>query len=101
MGVLLANGGCCQWGLCCSLPCGPCSRVHFDLLDPNTKEAVGSITKRVPNGCTWLVSSETSNYEIDFQKVTDPKWKAIVLVLSIFIDFRYFSATQDPEDIGS
>merc|ERR1712070_1283544 len=26
--VLLAKGGCCQWGLCCPLPCGPCSTVH-------------------------------------------------------------------------
>merc|ERR1711871_1158174 len=25
--ALKLNGGCCQWGLCCPLPCGPCAEV--------------------------------------------------------------------------
>merc|ERR1712232_695589 len=99
--VLYAKGGCCQLGLFCPLPCGPCSEVHFDVTDAASDQIVGHVTKKVPNCLKWLIPGESvDNYHVDFQKVQHPQWKAMLMVLSVFIDFRYFSETQDPSDIG-
>merc|ERR1712178_11183 len=43
--ALKATGGCCQWGLCCPLPCGPCSRVSFPITDAKTGSEVGHVEK--------------------------------------------------------
>jgi len=100
--VLLAKGGCCQCGLCCPLPCGPCSTVHFDIVDARSGQTVGSMDKKVPNLIKWLIpGATTDNYEIDFQGIQHPQWKAMVMILAVFIDFRYFSETQDPNDVGN
>lgn len=99
--AMQVRGGCCQCGMICPLPCGPCAEVHFTIVDSKTQDEVGHITKKVPSCFKFLVDSEVDNYKIDFAKVTVPQWKAIVLALSVFIDFRYFSETQDPNQIGN
>jgi hypothetical protein len=91
--VMHANGGCCQWGLCCPMPCGPCARVHFDLEDPSGG-SIGSIDKELPCKCCglgWLFASDVDNYEIDVSEIDDKKLKALAMALAVFIDFRYFS----------
>jgi len=98
--VLESKGGCCQWGLCCPLPCGPCAEVNFDIWDKNTQQEVGHIKKTVPSCCKFLIDSEVDNYKVDFNGVQNPEWKAMLLALSVFIDFRYFSETQDPNEVG-
>lgn len=99
--VLQAKGGCCQWGLCCPLPCGPCASVAFDIVDATTGDKVGEIEKKVPSCLKFLMpGADIDNYHVDFNGVTHPEWKAVVMLLSVFIDFRYFSETQDPQDVG-
>lgn len=98
--VLAAKGGCCQWGLCCPLPCGPCASVSFELVDIASGDKVGEITKKVPSCCKFLIDSEVDNYQVDFNAVTNPQWKALVMALTVFIDFRYFSENQDPAEVG-
>jgi len=98
--VLKGNGGCCQWGLCCQLPFGPCATVEFDIEDCKTKQSVGHITKKVPSCLKFLVDSGVDNYEVDLNGVENPQWKAMLFALSVFIDFRYFSVTQDPSRVG-
>jgi len=88
--VLKAKGGCCQWGLCCPLPCGPCSVVEFKIEDMQGKE-VGLVKKKVPGCCKFLFASDVDNYKIDFGAVEDSKLKALIMGLSLFIDFRYFN----------
>merc|ERR1712085_169237 len=96
--VILGAGGCCQWGLCCPLPCGPCATVTFDILDAASGNSVGEITKMVPSCCKFLLDSGVDNYHVKFGEVQNPQWKAMVTLLAIFIDFRYFSESQDPDD---
>lgn len=95
--VLKALGGCCQLGLICPLPCGPCSKVNFEVVDAKTNESVGSIQKRVPSCCKFLFASDVDNYYVEFGKVQDPTWKAMMMALSIFIDFRYFSDNKNDD----
>lgn len=100
--VLFVKGGCCQPGLCCPLPCGPCATVHFDITDAQSGHTVGSIDKKVPSCLKWLIpGASVDNYQVDFKDVTHPQWKALVMVLSVFIDFRYFSETQDPDSVAN
>lgn len=89
--VLKAVGGCCQCGLCCPLPCGPCSEVNFPIVEASGGREVGHIQKKVPSWCTWLFADDVDNYKIDLSGISNPEWKALVMSLSIFIDFRYFS----------
>lgn len=92
--VLQAKGGCCQPGLLCPLPCGPCSEVHLDVVDASGEHAA-IMTKKVPSCLKWVFASDVDNYKIDYQNVADPRMKALVLALSIFVDFRYFNDNQD------
>jgi len=94
---LYIKGGCCQMGLCCPLPFGPCSEVHFSAEDPNGQE-VGSITKKVPSCLKFLASPDVDNYEVDVSGIEDPKMKLAMMAVSIFIDFRYFNENANAED---
>jgi len=96
--VLKGAGGCCQWGLCCPLPCGPCATVTFDIVDVASGSSVGEIEKKVPSCCKWILDDQVDNYHVKFGEVQNPQWKAMVMLLAVFIDFRYFSETQDPDD---
>lgn len=95
--VLKASGGCCQWGLCCPLPCGPCSTVDFSI-QGTSGEALGSVTKKVPSCFKFLVADDVDNYKIDFGGVRKAEEKALLMALAIFIDFRYFSNSSADEN---
>jgi len=95
--LLKANGGCCQWGLCCPLPCGPCAEVHFDIEKPDGGDSIGHIKKKVPGCCKWLIASDVENYKVDFGSVKEPRLKAMLMALTIFIDFRYFNDNKNDD----
>lgn len=99
--VLTGNGGCCQWGLCCPLPCGPCSEVNFPITDYKSGQAVGHIKKKVPSCLKFLVASDVDNYQIEFGHVQNPDYKALLMAMSIFIDFRYFNDGKNNAQEGS
>lgn len=88
--VLRARGGCFQWGLCCPLPCGPCSKVDFPIHDMK-ENSVGHITKKVPSCLKFCCASDVDNYKVGFQGVENPRHKALLAALTIFVDFRYFN----------
>lgn len=95
--VLHAKGGCCQWGLCCPLPCGPCSKVHFPIHDAKGDEAVGGIEKQVPSCLKFCLAPDVDNYKVDFKGMKDPTNKALVMGLAIFMDFRYFNDNRNSD----
>lgn len=98
--VLRAKGGCCQWGFCCPLPCGPCAQVNIPVCDVATGSQVGHLQKRVPGCCKWLFAPDVDNYKIDFGGVLDPQRKAMLLGLAIFTDFRYFNENRNADNGG-
>lgn len=86
------NGGCCQLGLCCPCPCGPCAEVHFDIQD-KSGAVIGSIKKRL-TCCKWFMADDADNYHVDFKGVTDAADKILIMGAAIFMDFRYFNNNQ-------
>jgi hypothetical protein len=64
-------------------------QVKFDIKDAHTGEHVGEIINKF-RAANLFSASDADNYEVHFGKVTDPRWKAMLVVLAIFIDMRYF-----------
>lgn len=99
--LINAKGGCCQWGYCCPLPCGPCSRVEFPLEDATSGESLGHMQKKVPGCCKWLFASDVDDYHLTFgEGMRDPNHKALVMALAIFTDFRWFSDNSADDQGG-
>jgi len=94
--ALKISGGCCQWGLCCPLPCGPCAEVNFPVTDAKSGAEVGHVQKKVPSCCKFIFAPDVDNYKIDFGGVQSPQYKALLLAFAIFLDFRYFN--ENPND---
>lgn len=95
--IMHVKGGCCQWGLCCPLPCGPCSEVHFTAEDQRSGEEIGHIMKKVPSMLKFLAAPDVDNYHVDFE-TNDPVEKLMLMVVAVFIDFRYFSQNANAEN---
>lgn len=97
--VLRVNGGfCCfQPGFWCPLPCGPCSKVSFSVEDAESGQRVATLSKHVPSILGWCCAPDVDNYKVDFDKVQAPEWKALLLALAIFMDFRYFNTNRNAE----
>lgn len=88
------NGSCCQCGLLCRCPCGPCSKVDFAVLNKeNTK--VGNISKVWP-GCCRALFSDADSYSVSFPIDMSPRFKILVMVAAILIDYRHFE--EGPND---
>ncbi|CAE7204857.1 Plscr1 [Symbiodinium sp. KB8] len=85
----------------CSLPCGPCSELSFDVLDVRTGAKVASIQKQVPSLWTWMFASDVDNYKIQFGMIQDPAWKALLLSFTIYMDFLFFNTPNlNNEEVG-
>merc|ERR1719203_1862685 len=99
--IFTADGGCCQPGLWCPCPVGPCAQVDFDIKDQRSGQKVGHIRKQLPGVLSWLLAPDVDNYTVDFGKVRDPTHKALLMSLAIYMDFRYWNdSTRDNPDYG-
>jgi len=96
--ILKARGGCCQLGLICPCPCGPCREVHFDVDDAKSGTKVGKLKKIVPDCLKFIIADNVDNYEVEFGHVQNPHWKALLIALGLFIDFRYFNERSDKNE---
>merc|ERR550525_2273165 len=102
--ILWAESGCCQWGICCPMSCGPCKSVDFPIKDSSGNK-VGHLQKRMRGCfkmccCSWCFE-DVENYKIEFyDELKDPRQRALIMALAIFTDFRYFSNSETPDDLG-
>lgn len=99
--LFTANGGCCQLGNFFPMPCGPCSKIEYTILDGDGKQA-GMLTKKVPGICKYFLAPDVDNYILDFDAGAEvwenPKNKAMMIAMALFMDFRYFSDNPNDSD---
>jgi len=96
--IVTVDGGCCQLGLICPMPCGPCAKVNFEIQDPNGRQ-IGEIEKKI-SCCKWFAAPDADNYNIEFGEVQNPAAKALVIALAIFMDMKYFSNNTRDDNGG-
>eukprot|EP00826_Nyctotherus_ovalis_P053630 TRINITY_DN6994_c0_g1_i3.p1 TRINITY_DN6994_c0_g1~~TRINITY_DN6994_c0_g1_i3.p1 ORF type:complete len:260 (+),score=43.55 TRINITY_DN6994_c0_g1_i3:47-781(+) len=90
------DGSCCQCGLCCRCPCGPCKQVDFGVLDPSGNN-VGNISKVWP-GCGRALFSDADSYSLTFPLNMTARFKIMVMVAAILIDYRHFEDSPADND---
>merc|ERR1719361_1254259 len=95
--VMTVDSGCCQWGVCCPLPCGNCSEIKFDIWDVEAGEKVGNLQKKVPSLFKFLYAPDVDDYQVNFEGVQRPEYKALIMASTIFLDFRYFNDNGNDE----
>jgi len=98
--VMRVRGDCCEWGLCCPYPCGPCAKVDLNVLQTNSG-TTGSVQKKAPLCWNFLRGKEQDDtYRVDFGTVQAPEDKALLMALAILIDFKYFHMPHNSDDSG-
>ncbi len=88
------EGSCCQCGIHCHCPCGPCERISFDVIEQNSGNKVGEIVK-VWSGCVKEMFSNADNYAVTFPLTATWTQKSLLLACALFMDYRYFEESTD------
>eukprot|EP01066_Platyproteum_vivax_P009167 Platyproteum_vivax@DN4007_c0_g1_i2.p1 len=87
--IMSAKGGCCQCGILCPMPCGPCGEVNFAIEDSQSGDEIGEFSKVVNNCCKWCFS-DADEYTLKFNRDLKPQHKVLLICLALFCDFRFF-----------
>merc|ERR1712039_50229 len=95
--VLDVSGSSCQPGFWCPLPIGEMKNVELDITDNESGEQVGKITKKVPSAFKFFFAPDVDDYHIEFEGITDPERKALMIAMSIFLDFRFFNDNSNDD----
>lgn len=96
--VMEVDGENCQWGLCCSSPCGPCSEVDLQVRQTNSG-STAHVQRKMPLCSNFLLrkEQEDTNYVVDFGTLQAPEDKALLMALAIHIDFKFFHIPSDDD----
>lgn len=89
------EGSCCQCGLCCKCPCGPCKKVDFGVFDSKGKTQLGNISK-VWTGLARTLLTDADSYVVTFPADMTPNYKVLLIVSAILIDYSHFE--ESPAD---
>lgn len=71
------------------------------MFDAKTDQEVGLIEKKVPSCIKFLFAGDVDNYKIEFGQVQNPQYKALLIAMAIFIDFRYFNSNETEQKNAS
>mmetsp|Transcript_75790 Transcript_75790/g.222238 ORF Transcript_75790/g.222238 Transcript_75790/m.222238 type:complete len:240 (+) Transcript_75790:67-786(+) len=88
--LFTTQGGVCQAGMCC--PC--CFSVDFDIKKDGVKAA--TISKRPMTCCEMC--QRTNRFLVDFDQITDPNEKRMVLAAAMLIDLEYFEQNKNNDN---
>lgn len=93
----IVRGSLCQWGMWFPpLPCGPCSRIVFNIFDGNDvacTKPIGSIAK-VWSGLLQEMFTVADNYSVEFPADAGPVQKALLAATVMLIDFLMFETKE-------
>merc|ERR1740121_329939 len=85
--VFTTTGSIWQLGMCC--PC--CASVRFDVMRGTTREAG---IERMALSCAEMCL-KTNRFKLDFDKVTDPAERKLVLGSAMLLDLEYFEQNKN------
>lgn len=91
----IIEGSCCQCGLCCSCPCGPCRKVDLGVYESDSRNKVGNISK-VWTGLVRTLLTDADSYYVTFPNNVDVSYKVLMLAAAILIDYQHFE--ESPTD---
>eukprot|EP00747_Dinoflagellata_sp_TGD_P206549 gnl/TRDRNA2_/TRDRNA2_80246_c0_seq1.p1 gnl/TRDRNA2_/TRDRNA2_80246_c0~~gnl/TRDRNA2_/TRDRNA2_80246_c0_seq1.p1 ORF type:complete len:399 (-),score=55.61 gnl/TRDRNA2_/TRDRNA2_80246_c0_seq1:104-1216(-) len=91
--VLSINHHCCDCSLLCwGCPCG-CQETDFQVRDGDT--TVGHIRRQFNTaqmiGMVTGVNADSDQFQVNFEQVQSPEWKAVLIATAIFLDYCYFT----------
>lgn len=85
----MVKGKCCQCGLICANSIfGRIGEADFCIIDPDTKEQIGSISKKNPVISNGINDGE--NFKIIFPDKASTNDKLLLITLGLMIDYLYF-----------
>lgn len=87
--ILRAKPGMGQCGLCCPLPC--CTQLDFSIRDADSGTEIGQIQKKLSGCCKCKGESHVYDSYLTFDGVQHPQYKALLMGLCVFMDYRYFN----------
>lgn len=103
MPVLSIYGSCCQCGMFCTCPCGPCSeqnrisdltrRIIFDIQNTETG-STGSI-KKIWSGLGHEALTDADSFTLQYPPDATVYHKMLLLGAVFLIDFMYFEENQN------
>ena len=89
----LVNAKCCQCGLLfANSICGRKGEAIFNIVNPETKEEIGTIAKKTPVISNGEIDNE--NYKITFPENASTHDKLLIIALGLKINYQYFE--MDP-----
>ena len=92
----LINAKCCQCGLLfANSICGTMGEALFSIVNPETKEEVGTITKKSPVMSDGEIDG--ASYKITFPEKASSNDKLLITILGLMIDYQFFE--MDPSKI--
>ena len=84
------KGKSCQCGLLCANSImGKMGEAYFNIIDPESKEQIGTIIKKSPVTSNSDFS-ENENYKVTFPEKASVNEKLLLLSLGLMIDYEYF-----------
>lgn len=91
------HGTICQPAFWCSLPCGECSKLRFEIYhadDAGMTKPVGHLARVFP-GCLKALATDADNYTIEYPVDATPMQKAALASTTVLLDFIMFGARGD------
>ena len=71
-----------------------CFPVEFEITDIKTGKKIADFKKvfRMEN----CIQRDAAKFELNFDKISDPTWKGLILAATLFMGFQFF--TQSPDE---
>jgi hypothetical protein len=89
---------CCQLGFICKCPCESCENIEFKLWSGKKERQEQSLMKRGAGNCGKNAISVADNFALPFPQNSTWEDKALLLALTLMIDFLMF---EEPHDTKS